>query len=461
MQASDRKYFIPLVVALGCLPLALLAVIIVGDAAAWHVGLLLAGLGLGAWIGRRSLRSRMGRRMDKVLDAAGMALDGRTPVMDDEVQDDEGMQRIWDGFEKLAARSRFLEGCDSVPFHRLLNSMSDGFLAINLQQRILYINPAARTFFNIGDADVANRQVAEVIRRNSLNRAISEALASEESVRTTLPPKSASSGVTLGAHCMPWNDADGRLAGLVIVLSDTTRLARLEKIRRDFVANVSHELKTPITSLRGYSETLLDDDNIPAATRRRFIETMHRQALRLENIIDDLLNLSRIEAGADTFPSELQPLRPIVQEAIETCRLKAADRQVRIEFSCQDNPSSPVNANLLEQAVVNLITNAIKYGPDGGEVRITLARHDNAVDISVSDQGDGIPAEHIPRLFERFYRIDKARAQTQGSTGLGLAIVRHIMILHQGSVSVKSELGHGSTFTLRLPLVRKEAAPAD
>jgi two-component system phosphate regulon sensor histidine kinase PhoR len=239
-------------------------------------------------------------------------------------------------------------------------------------------------------------------------------------------------------------------------MNDVTKLRRLERIRRDFVANVSHELRTPITSIRGYVETLLDGAIDNREDTIRFLEVVLRQSQRLNAIIDDLLALSRIEQESSDGAVQMVegPLCCVLETAVQTCQVNADQRGVKMDFDCADSIVAMMNETLIEQAVVNLLVNAIKYSKAGDTVTvragIVKGPEGEKVRISVKDTGCGISAEHLPRLFERFYRSDKARSREQGGTGLGLAIVKHIIGAHRGRVDVTSQLGKGSEFVLTL-----------
>jgi two-component system phosphate regulon sensor histidine kinase PhoR len=229
-------------------------------------------------------------------------------------------------------------------------------------------------------------------------------------------------------------------------------------MRRDFVANVSHELKTPIASIKGFVETLLDGAADDPADSRRFLEIVARQAERLEAIIEDLLALSRIEQseGAGNLPLERVHVLAVLSAAVADCRPRARDRGVVVDVACDGMLEADVNPALLEQAVINLVDNAVKYSDSGDTIWVSAtpdaaATDGPAVRIVVRDEGCGIDAEHLPRLFERFYRVDKARSRKLGGTGLGLSIVKHIVQAHGGSIAVESTPGVGSTFTLELP----------
>jgi two-component system phosphate regulon sensor histidine kinase PhoR len=338
----------------------------------------------------------------------------------------------------------------------VLSSMVEGVIAIDRDERVIAMNKAAARLLDLDPAESVGRGVEEVARNPELQRFAAGALASDIPVEGELVlhrPEICH----LQAHGAPIRDGHGRRIGSVLVLNDVTRLKRLETVRSDFVANVSHELKTPITSIKGFLETLADGAVDDPRTARRFLAIALRQADRLNAIIEDLLSLSRIEQEAESgqLPCSLESIREILVGAVEVCRTKAESKNVDLNVHCEDGLRAEVNAPLLEQAVVNLVDNAIKYSDAGSTVDVAAVAHDVSISIVVRDHGSGIEATHLPRLFERFYRVDKARSRTLGGTGLGLAIVKHIAAAHGGTVLVESEPGKGSTFTLVMP--RQEA----
>ena len=237
------------------------------------------------------------------------------------------------------------------------------------------------------------------------------------------------------------------------MLNDVTRLKRLEAVRRDFVANVSHELKTPVTSIKGFAETLEDGALDDPEAARRFVRIIAGQADRLNSIIEDLLALSTLEQSGDSPLLQLEEadLCDVVAVALEVCGPKAEAKSIELREDCPGRLLARVSPPLLEQAVVNLIDNAVKYSAEGSAVVVTLEETGDEVVVSVTDEGPGVAREHLPRLFERFYRVDKARSRDLGGTGLGLAIVKHIAQTHGGRVSVDSVVGRGSTFRIHLP----------
>lgn len=334
----------------------------------------------------------------------------------------------------------------------VLASMVEGVLAVDVDDKLLRLNRAAGEMLGVGSQQVVGRPVQEVIRKVDLQRFISTTLNSQQPVEQDLVLHGAQDRF-LQAHGTRLLGAGGRQLGALIVLNDVTRLRRLETLRSDFVANVSHELKTPITAIKGFVETLLDGAIEQPEDAQRFLGIIVRQAERLNAIIEDLLDLSRIEQESEREQVPLAPgnIHALLGSARQICLLRARQEGVQVSIECPADLVATVNAPLLEQAVTNLVDNAIKYSSPGGEVILTAERCGNELVIKVADQGCGIAEEHLSRLFERFYRVDKARSRKLGGTGLGLAIVKHIVQAHGGQVKVRSRPGHGSLFSLHIP----------
>jgi two-component system phosphate regulon sensor histidine kinase PhoR len=333
----------------------------------------------------------------------------------------------------------------------VLGSMIEGVLAIDARQRVVGINRAAAELIAVDPARSIRRTLQEVVRNPDLRQFALRAIDCREPVEDDLLLRGVRDRtIRLRGTALRDDSGDG---GAVIVLNDVTEMQRLETIRRDFVANVSHELKTPIASIKGFVEALVDGAAEDPTDRRRFLEIVARQADRLESIIEDLLSLSRIEQseGAGNLPREPVQVAELIATVVTDCLPRASDRSIRIHVDCPESLVANLNAPLLEQALINLVDNAVKYSGPGSEVRITAAAADGGVSIAIRDEGCGIEPEHLPRLFERFYRIDKARSRQLGGTGLGLSIVKHIVQAHGGTVDVASEPGVGSTFTVLLP----------
>ncbi|MBE0534287.1 MAG: PAS domain-containing protein [Phycisphaerae bacterium] len=336
----------------------------------------------------------------------------------------------------------------------MLGSMVEGVLAVNTAGSVLSANRAAAQMLQIAQEQCVGRTIEEVIRNTELQQFVRRILDNTEPAeyRITLH-ENIMPERHIQAHGTPLLGDSGSKIGALVVLNDITSVRRLEEVRRDFVANVSHELKTPVTSIKGFIETLLDGAMEDPGDRRRFLEIIARQANRLDSIIDDLLTLSRIEQQSrqEQMTLESAQILPILQAAAELCQGAAAEKNIRIEVDCPKNLQSCVNASLLEQAVVNLVDNAVKYSDTNAAVRVEALFAEGELLIHVRDRGCGIAKEHLPRLFERFYRVDKARSRKLGGTGLGLSIVKHIVQSHKGRISVESRPGEGSVFTLHLP----------
>ena len=333
----------------------------------------------------------------------------------------------------------------------VLGSMIEGVLAIDGRRRILGINRAAADLLDVEAEQTAGRPLQDVIRNPDLRRFALTAIDCREPVEDDLLLRGVRDR-TIRLRGTALRDASGD-GGAVIVLNDVTEVQRLENVRRDFVANVSHELKTPVASIKGFVETLLDGALDDRDDARRFLGIVARQADRLATIIEDLLALSRIEQSETSgkLPLDQLPLSGILITASDDCRPRAVERSIRLEVECPPDLTVTVNGPLLEQAVINLVDNAIKYSESGKTVWLSAEDDATGPAIRVRDEGCGIAEEHLPRLFERFYRVDKARSRNLGGTGLGLSIVKHIVQAHAGTIVVESTPGVGTTFTIRLP----------
>jgi two-component system phosphate regulon sensor histidine kinase PhoR len=334
----------------------------------------------------------------------------------------------------------------------VLSSMIEGVFAVDAGGRIVSINRAAAQLLSIEPGQAQGRAVEEVVRNLSLQQFVRETLASDEPTEGDISFSQDGERFfqVQGARLV---DPGGERAGAVIVLSDMTRIHRLENLRRDFVANVSHELKTPVTSIQGFAEALQEGGVADPEQMRRYVSIIAKHAQRLNAIIDDLLSLSRLEDGSERRSISFEPhqLKGVLQAAIDLSAIKAEPKQIQVTLVCEEEIQARVNAPLLEQAVVNLIDNAVKYSEPGAAVEVRADQRRGQTTISVRDIGCGIPAEHQARIFERFYVVDKSRSRKLGGTGLGLAIVKHIAQVHGGHVTVESTPGKGSTFSIYLP----------
>jgi len=374
-----------------------------------------------------------------------------------QVNQSDEIGSLSDAINQMAAQLR--DRIDTVMQQRneieaMLSSMIEGVIAVDEEEHIISMNEAAAAMFSCDVATVKGRSIQEVVRNTVLHDFVKKALTSQEPVERDIVLYSDIERI-ISAHGTVLQGGDEHRVGALIVLNDVTRLWRLENIRRDFVANVSHEIRTPITAIKGFVETLRDGSVKDPKESKRFLGIVEKHVDRLEAIIEDLLSLSRIERGAEGEHIKLHVgrIRDVLITAIQVCEIKATPKNITIELSCSDELKAAINPALLEQAVVNLIDNAVKFSDEGSTILIKAAQINGQINISIHDQGCGIEKEHLPRLFERFYRIDKARSRHMGGTGLGLAIVKHIAQAHGGRVSVESTPGKGSTFSIYIPSV--------
>jgi len=338
----------------------------------------------------------------------------------------------------------------------VLASMMEGVLAVDEQERVIELNLAAARLLRVEIPRALGRPLAEVARDADLRRFVGGVLAARASqegeFRLDDPARTGGERV-MQAHGTVLRDEAGRGIGALVVLNDVTRLRRLETVRREFVANVSHELKTPITAIKGFVETLIEGEAQDRGETQRYLEIVARQADRLNAIIEDLLALSRLEQEEAEASVELAvtAVRGPLQAALQVCEPLARERGIPVTLDCAPDLAARLNAALLEQAVINLVDNALKHSEADRPVLVAAARSAAGLEIRVRDGGCGIAREHLPRLFERFYRVDRGRSRRQGGTGLGLAIVKHIVKVHGGTVGVESAPGEGSTFTIVIP----------
>jgi two-component system phosphate regulon sensor histidine kinase PhoR len=335
----------------------------------------------------------------------------------------------------------------------VLESMVEGVLAIDQDEKIIHLNKAAAKLLHLDVSATTGSSIQEVVRNADLQLLISKTFQVNSPLEGEILLRNNGEHF-LQVHGTVLKDAAGQTMGAVIVLNDVTRLRRLENVRRDFVANVSHEIRTPLTSIKGFAETLLGGALEDRDHARKFIEIIFKQSNRLNTIIEDLLILARLEQEGERkkIDFELAGLKGVVHDALQVCTPKAREKNVQLRIECNQDIKIRMNSDLVEQAVVNLIDNAIKYSPPQSEVLLRVEQQNEEVMIDVTDHGVGIEKKHLPRLFERFYRVDKARSRDLGGTGLGLAIVKHIVQMHGGKVWVESNPGRGSSFRIFLPI---------
>ncbi len=367
--------------------------------------------------------------------------------------------------DRLAERIRRLDDSGRET-EAIVQAINDALIVLDSECRVLRVNPAAERVFGIDGAAAAGQDLANLIDNTSISEFAIHSLGMGTlppgDERTELTVELASDKPSKGSRWLLAKSAPVGGAGtdgpaLLLVFSDITRLTRLERIRKDFVANVSHELKTPITSIKGFIETLKDgaiDDSVAA---RRFLEIMDQQSQRLSAIIEDLLTISRLEQDEQReVPREKSDILLLLRSVEQLCAEPARERGIQLSFIHPSSLSFRVNSGLIEQALVNLVKNAITYCPEGSlvlieaEIKTKNGKKPRLV-LTVTDNGPGIPARYQERIFERFYRLDKGRSRDTGGTGLGLSIVRHIALAHGGKVNLKSREGQGCRFRISIP----------
>jgi len=340
---------------------------------------------------------------------------------------------------------------DRENFETILSSMVEGVIVINAKGKIEHASPNFCQLLELRSKETRDKLYWEVIWNQEINDSIKEALLHKRAVRKEIniigPQES-----FFSMQISPVMDRDDKLTSLIAVFHDITELKKLEKIRSEFVANVSHELKTPLTAIKGFVETLKTSVRDDPAAVERFLDIIDKQTHRLENLVNDLLILSAIESREVKMNIVPEPLIRSVHTvlALDKKIIEEKGHQVTVDIPV-DLPKVLVDRKRIEQVFLNLLDNAVKFTPPGGKISIQARLEKPFVRVEVIDNGVGIPAEHLSRVFERFYRVDRARSREAGGTGLGLAIVRHIVLAHRGKVEVESTADLGSTFRIFLP----------
>lgn len=363
---------------------------------------------------------------------------------------------LTDSFNDLA--KQLADRIDSITLQSneqkaILSSMIEGIIATDNNGSITRINPAARKILDIGNDNIKDKQVQDTVNNKDLKGYFRNYLDNHElGMQEIIIPSNKYQVIRL--YGVELKDNNNIRIGSLFVLSDISQVKKLERIRQDFVANVSHELKTPITTIKGFVETLEAVKIKDKKTIRKYLNFIGKNTDRMNTIISDLLELSRLEQQEYDTGDVLKEheLKIVLESAIQECEYQAEKKSIKMELECDSKIKIPMDIGLMTQAVINLIDNAIHYSEKDSKVKIISKMRKNSVHISVIDEGSGIETKHLTRLFERFYRVDKSRSRKHGGTGLGLAIVKHIANIHNGNVSVESEIGTGSTFTILIPL---------
>ncbi|MBU2631300.1 MAG: HAMP domain-containing protein, partial [Proteobacteria bacterium] len=341
----------------------------------------------------------------------------------------------------------------SMELEAVHSSMQEGVIAIDKHERIITINTAAAKIFDFAAPELKGRYILEVARNIEFQKFIQQALATPEPVEADIVIKR-NEDLILNIHSTALYETAERRMGTLIIFHDITRIRRLERMHKDFAANVSHELKTPLTTIKGFIETL-QEMMADKDTRQgeKFLRIIEKNVNRMVELINDLLALSRLERlqGTDIL-FENQHVSTLIQGAVSSCNAGIKAKNITISIDCPQDLTAMVDPILMEQAVFNLVDNAVKYSRENTSIDIIASQQGRFIDIAVKDNGRGIDKEHLPKIFNRFYRVDKARSRHEGGTGLGLAIVKHITQYHHGKIDVQSRKDKGSLFKISIPL---------
>lgn len=332
----------------------------------------------------------------------------------------------------------------------VVREMQMGVVVIDRDKRILYSNPFfEKTFLTAGN--IEGKKFSDILNESALLESINKVFSSDTNKSCEITIRGKGNQI-LEVRLVPFSiESDSKV--LIGFFQDVTEEKKVEEIKRDFVANVSHELRTPLASIKGYAETLLDGAMDDKATLKKFLNIINRHANRMTALIEDLLTLSKLESHQMPMSFEPLDIKGIIIGVIQGCEKQAKDKGIEIVMDITDGeiPKVMGDKGRLEQVVVNLVDNAIKYTNDG-KVKVVAKKANNILRVDIEDTGIGIPEKDIPRIFERFYRVDKGRSRELGGTGLGLAIVKHIIQGHNGKIWVESQLGKGTTFSFTIPL---------
>lgn len=343
---------------------------------------------------------------------------------------------------------------DKNKLEAILSSMTEGVIVIRATGTLQHVSPNIRQMLDLRSNDWMDRPYWEIIRHQDINEAIKEALIGKKALKREIADLSISKAF-FSMQISPVINDNNELFAVVAVLHDITELKQLEHMRAEFVANVSHELKTPLTSIKGYVETLKDAIHDDPKSVANFLNIIMKQTQRLEELVHDLLILSSLESSSVKFDFHQQAIKPVMLSVLQTHQQSIMLNKHELIVNIPDNlPLIKFDRLRIEQVFINLIDNAVKFTQPGGKISILAIIEKGFLKITVQDSGVGIPREHLSRIFERFYRVDKARSRDTGGTGLGLSIVHQIIQAHQGQVVVESTLGIGTTFNIFLPLNR-------
>jgi len=377
------------------------------------------------------------------------------------VRSNDEIGQLGDSFNAMAEELRqklVTVGEERNKIEAIISSMSDAVVAVDSQGAILLLNRAAEDLLGL-PPEFRGRQLGDVAGDHPFWRGIRMAADSGKDVVEEFSPSPVEDRI-LDLHATPLRGPAGEVAGAVAVVRDVTDLRRADRLRRELTANVSHELRTPLTSIKGFAETLLAGAMSDEAACRRFLTIIDSEAGRLMKLVDDLMDLSRLESRVVSYEPTEARLDELVAEALSRMRPQAEAQRIQLRTAALEPVIVLADRDRILQVITNLLDNAIKFTPDGGAVEASVARTGVEGVVSVVDTGRGIPADDLPRIFDRFYRVDRSRSREAGGTGLGLAIAKHIVEAHGGRITVASRINSGSTFTFTLPILAPAFAPA-
>ncbi|HIG41995.1 MAG: ATP-binding protein [bacterium] len=372
------------------------------------------------------------------------------------VENNDEIGALADAFNTMAKNSaeRLAElTTDRSRLTQIFTGMVEGVIGIDQDQKIIHINHAAATLLELSISSCINKPIWEQVRVQEIVEALQGAIDNQDVVKTQMRRASDNEDLVVDIHAAALRNDEHQVVGAVIVLHDISEIDHLARIRRDFVANASHELKTPITAIRGLTETILDDPAMASATQQGFIEKIGTQSIRLSTLVTDLLTISRLESEQDDQNFLAFDLSETVRRSVKAVASACVEKQLELNSEIVDSCFIQGDIQAVSQLLDNLLDNAVKYTEEGGEVSVSMTRQDSKIKINSEDTGIGISSQYQQKIFERFYRVDKARSRELGGTGLGLSIVKNIAEQHGGSVSLRSQPGVGSKFTVSFPLI--------
>lgn len=332
----------------------------------------------------------------------------------------------------------------------VLKSMKEGLLAVDYEEKIILLNETAASILSISDDNAVGKTLQEVVRVSEIQRFFKKLL-SEKNPQETEIILQHNKDIFLQLTGTLLYDMENKALGGLVVFNDISNLKHIDTLKKDLVANVSHELRTPVTTIKGFIETLKEGAIDDHENAERFLNIIYKHINRLNLLIDDLLILSKLEEKPEEIKIETENIYKILSSVAEDFEFKASEKKINIKIKCNENLNAKINKHLIEQAIGNLVDNAIKYSDKKSSIEIGSELTDSELIIYVNDEGYGISEDHMPRLFERFYRVDKGRSREEGGTGLGLAIVKHIINNMNGIIEVDSKIGKGSRFTVKIP----------